>query len=205
MSQPQIQPSSYYPDYFKSELELGTPHELPFSKALDQAIFRFLLNRLVQIHQLSPESLNEDFLKLHLHRFGFTLDHLCPQQVHQIYDSLSELFQLRGTLAGLDLLATCHFDEFDSFQGHPSFHRQDLNLVKLYPTRVGFNDHQKEWIHYRLKQSNSPLLIQTFIKNATLFLPKSMQVSVSSPQPIETREVTSWTLSKPTLFKSRRI
>lgn len=180
MTQP-FKPSSFYPDYFKEEIHLGSENELQFSKALDEMMNGFLIARCRDLSRYTPDTGILEAIQRYLGHLGFQLGGILPEKVTALYQRRMELFQLRGTWAGLDLLASFHFTSFDSQQGYP-FEQKRFFKTKLSPFRILEQNHKNSQISYRLHQDESPQVIQTFLDNSFLFTPQNIKIVVALPK-----------------------
>jgi hypothetical protein len=170
-------PSSYYPEYFKADLELGTPHEFSFSSGLDLALHSFLGVRQNHLNQLSPSETYEPFISTFLEGIGLTLTGLSEEHLKGLYSNRIALFKLRGTQASLDLLANLHFGDSHSIRGlgFPQFR---LNLYQLNAFRLTELPETGKWITYSINNNISPDLENTFLLNSRIFVPSHIKINI---------------------------
>jgi hypothetical protein len=186
-------PSSHLPEYFKADIELGTPHEFSFSTAIDTALQSILLLRLSHLNELSPDGVSNDFIRAFLNGLGFNLAGFTDLQASRLYSNRVRLFELRGKLAGLDLLAKLHFDQFHSDLGLP-FPTLGLNSTRIGFIQVSEVRKDRTWITYTLYDSVEPELIDSFLQNSEMFISKQIQIYIrphnrAKKKPIKTNRL----------------
>lgn len=173
-------PSSYYPEYFKADIELGTEFEFRYSSELDSILHRFLISRFSHLDWIAGSQLSGEQARKTLNDLGFCVKGLSLHQINALYQSRFQLFQLRGTFAALDLLAQHYFTKFQSFQGLPLI-KTRLGRIKLERVRLAQADDYRHWVTYVISGSVNPVLKDSFLKSSELFRPQTFKIHLSTP------------------------
>jgi hypothetical protein len=201
MTTQRFYPSSYYPEYFKADIDLGGKHEFPFSTGLDHALYQFLCSHFLNLSMICEQGVEASFMKNFLLRTGFHLENLSEEQVRDLYYKRSDLFSLRGTLAGLDELAKIHFGQIHSHHGLP-FKNQQIHEFQLTGNRISERSNTCRWITYRIESISDLRIVDTFLKNSELFLPRSIKIYIQMKKHETSIEDLNRSLKEATRFKS---
>jgi len=183
---PSILPSSYYPAYFKLDMNIGLHNMNPLAKALDDIFLNYHRLMAGELTKISPDSFEGPKVKEILSGLGLLSEELDLKQTQLLYKKRLELFKSRNRIQSIDALAKVYFDHFKIQKGWP-YEATRIQGQQLYSFRLLEPKLDQKVIFIRTEINHPEKLLEEFKKNCELFLPSTFRVVIGGPKKVNNR------------------
>ncbi|MBI4403752.1 MAG: hypothetical protein HY537_06310 [Deltaproteobacteria bacterium] len=201
---PRLSPSTYYPDYFKSDLGIGSELAHPIATALDNAFTEMLCLGECFAHSLQPlywpEPKQREFLTL----LGFRTENLDVDKCERLFEKHQQLWENKDRLEAIEQLASIYFGPTRIQRGR-FFARSTVEGQTPFPLHLSDQQGCDRTVVVRLEQKHTSTVIEEFRSNAKLLMPDGFEIwvapTVSVPEQLDNRI----NLGHPFALKQRRL
>jgi hypothetical protein len=178
---PSIRPSSYFPNYFKLDMNVGTIAVNPVVKALDNIMIDYYRHSNGRAYNMAPETYDLVKIQEILEGLGHKVDCLNEEQKRKLFLRRLEFNKHNNRIQSVSLMAKIFFDGAKVQKGWPypieKIGQNNVNKIRLLSPK-----REQRIIFVRADFQPDEELINEFKYNCSLFLPKYYNIVVGGPK-----------------------